>query len=212
MIKKLCIAGFGLWILFVFLSAHRSSQGDSRQPQWIVQLDEILELPQVRAFLDVIAYAEGTCIFSSQKQESQKQEYECGYTVLYGGGNFYSYHDHPRKNLCYLSNKRLLKSTAAGRYQILARTWDNWAPILQLRTFSPQSQDKLALALIRECGALQDVIQGRYHKALKKVCSIWASLPGASYGQRVLNQTTLTRVYNERLMLHYMWHQKKYCS
>jgi muramidase (phage lysozyme) len=203
MIKKLCIVGFGLWVLFVCIAAQRTRESESRPPQWILHFDELLELPQVRAFLDVIAYAEGTCAFSAQQLEQ-----ECGYKMLYGGGSFSSFHDHPRKNLGYLSNKRLLKSTAAGRYQILARTWDTWAPVLQLRTFSPKNQDKLALALIRQCGALQDVIYGRYQKAFKKVCSIWASLPGAPYGQRVLSHAKLIRLYNERLMFYYTLHQK----
>ena len=207
MIKKLCRA-YICFCSLLFLIAGAPCVSD-KQKNWIAQLDGVLELPQVRAFLDVIAYAEGT--FMPFRLQGKSIDNRAGYTMLYGGGTFSSYHDHPRKILAYRSNNRLLKSTAAGRYQILARTWDAWAPVLQLRTFHPRNQDRLALALIRESGALYDVIEGRYQKAFKKVAPIWASLPGASYGQRVLDPAVLTRFYKQRLA----WHQKyqiKYCN
>lgn len=50
--------------------------------------------------------------------------------------------------------------------------------------FSPLSQDKLAIQLIRERGAIDDIRAGRIERAVSRCRNIWASLPGAGYGQR----------------------------
>ncbi|MBA3953694.1 glycoside hydrolase family 104 protein [Candidatus Dependentiae bacterium] len=155
-------------------------------PKWVLNLETLLKESRVKAFLDVIAYAEGTLHIN-------------GYNTLYGGQVFYGYSDHPRKVLTYMSRRQLLKSSAAGRYQILQRTWDMWAPKLCLKNFGPESQDKLALALIRQMGALYDVVEGRFELAIKKVSPIWASLPGASYNQPMLSLKDLKYLYHKRL-------------
>jgi lysozyme len=87
-------------------------------------------------------------------------------------------------------------STAAGRYQFLARTWDTLKRRLNLPDFGPDSQDAAALELIRERGALSDVQAGRVAVAVGKVQKIWASLPGAGYSQpeRSINQLTAAYV------------------
>ncbi|HHG7052947.1 TPA: glycoside hydrolase family protein, partial [Klebsiella pneumoniae] len=46
------------------------------------------------------------------------------------------------------------------------------------------SQDRLAIQLIRERAALEDLQQGRIERAISRCRNIWASLPGAGYGQR----------------------------
>ncbi|MYM53606.1 lysozyme, partial [Pseudomonas aeruginosa] len=45
------------------------------------------------------------------------------------------------------------------------------------------SQDAIALQQIRERGALAMVDAGRFDDAVERVRNIWASLPGAGYGQ-----------------------------
>ena len=50
--------------------------------------------------------------------------------------------------------------------------------------FSPESQDKIAVEMIRECRALEEIFDGRFDDAIAKCCSRWASLPGAGYGQK----------------------------
>ena len=74
-------------------------------------------------------------------------------------------------------------STAAGAYQILRGTWSPLREQLQLPDFGPASQDAAAVELIRQRGALEDVKAGRFAVAVNKVRRIWASLPGAGYGQ-----------------------------
>lgn len=120
----------------------------------------------VSAFLDTIAYSEGTSGSN-------------GYRMLFGGGLFDSYADHPRKYIPF----RNTTTSAAGRYQILARTWDVLRVRLGLGDFSPESQDAAAVELIRERGALNDVKAGRLVAAIRKCAPVWASLPGAGYNQ-----------------------------
>ena len=67
-----------------------------------------------------------------------------GYDVIVGGELFTDYSDHPRK-LVTLNPK--LKSTGAGRYQLLSRWWD--AASSNLKDFSPKSQDAVALQQIK---------------------------------------------------------------
>lgn len=134
----------------------------------------------VRAFLDMIAFAEGTA-----------GRGEDGYNILFGYGTFSDFADHPRVRVPF----RDTYSTAAGRYQILARTWDSLSNRLGLRDFSPASQDAAAVELIRERGALADVQAGRTARAIGKVAKIWASLPGAGYNQPERKLSALLQAY-----------------
>ena len=56
-----------------------------------------------------------------------------GYDVIVGGELFTDYSDHPRK-LVTLNPK--LKSTGAGRYQLLSRWWDAYRKQFGLKDFS----------------------------------------------------------------------------
>lgn len=133
--------------------------------------------PNLKAFLDMIAWSElGPQIIA---------ESDRGYNVLVGSlpgkvNCFRSYSDHPRQHVRI--NYRLV-STAAGRYQILGWIFDHYKEVLRLPDFSPASQDKIAIRLIRECKAYNDIIAGRITEAIHKCRSRWASLPGANYGQ-----------------------------
>ena len=87
----------------------------------------------------------------------------------------------PRK-LVTLNPK--LKSTGAGRYQLLSRWWDayrkqlGWASLRKVRTLW-----RIA-AGVKERGALpMNVDRGDIRQAIDRCSNIWASLPGAGYGQ-----------------------------
>ena len=131
-------------------------------------------MTNLEAFLSTLAYSEGT---DNGRQPTKDR----GYDVLVGGGLFTGYKDHPRKLIDL--PKLGIKSTAAGRYQILARFYDAYRVSLKLPDFSPASQDKIAIQLIKECKAMGDIEAGRIAEALTKCRSRWASLPGANYGQ-----------------------------
>jgi muramidase (phage lysozyme) len=125
--------------------------------------------PNLKAFLDMIAVSEGT-----------KGKGDDGYNVIVGGNLFSDYADHPRK-LVWL--RPGLASTAAGRYQLLARYYDAYKKQLNLPNFSPISQDLIAIQQIKERKALEDIEKGYIGVAIDKCKNIWASLPGAGYGQ-----------------------------
>ena len=128
--------------------------------------------PNEKAFLDMIAHSEiGDKLLANSDN---------GYNVLVGGTLFQGYLDHPRK---LVQLNATLKSTAAGRYQLLSRYFDAYKSTLHLNDFSPKSQDLIALQQIRECKALDDINAGRFDDAVQKCSHIWASLPGAGYGQ-----------------------------
>jgi muramidase (phage lysozyme) len=117
----------------------------------------------VRKFLDFLAKAEGA-----------------DYNVIVGGGRFNDFTRHPR--VVGLRTKEG-PSTAAGRYQITGTTYDDVAPKLGIRDFSPDSQDKIAIELIRRGGALEDVRSGNFQTAINKLGGTWASLPSSPYSQ-----------------------------
>ena len=54
---------------------------------------------------------------------------------------------------------------------------------LGLKDFSPKSQDAVALQQIKERGALPMGLIGDIRQAIDRCSNIWASLPGAGYGQ-----------------------------
>ncbi len=138
-----------------------------------------------KAFLDMIAWSEGT---------STIKESDNGYNVLVGGELFHSYIDHPRR-LVKITSK--LKSTAAGRYQLLSRYYDHYKKLLNLSGFYPDCQDDIAIQQIKECRALDDVDEGNIEKAIEKCSNIWASFPGNNYGQHQQKISDLLAVYTE---------------
>ncbi|NTE96672.1 glycoside hydrolase family 104 protein [Agrobacterium tumefaciens] len=137
----------------------------------------------VLAFLDAISFSEGTNKFGDQD----------GYNVIVGGSTFTSYADHPRKLIPL--PKLGIKSTAAGRYQLLSRYWDAYSKQLGLKDFSPINQDRVALQQIKERRALDDIKAGRFADAVAKCKNIWASFPGAGYGQHEHKLENLVQAY-----------------
>lgn len=134
------------------------------------------------AFLDMLAFSEGTFGIGDD-----------GYDVLFGATAkapklFVGYDDHPRhktyeKNDEFIRNGKKDFTTAAGRYQITMTNFDAYKKRLGLTDFSPYAQDRIALQLIAERRAIPDIDAGLFSSAIKKCAPVWASLPGAGYGQ-----------------------------
>lgn len=124
------------------------------------------------AFLAMLAWSEGTTRVAGSDN---------GYNVLVGGTLFDGYTDHPRQKV-FLPSLQIY-STAAGRYQIIEGTFDEYKKQLNLPDFSPAAQDAIALALIGRAGALTAVDAGMLQTACALCNSTWASLPGSNYGQ-----------------------------
>ncbi|SPW71862.1 phage lysin [Escherichia coli] len=87
------------------------------------------------------------------------------------------------------------KSTASGRYQQLYLFWRITANSLPCRIQSRCHRDRLAIQLIHERGALDDIRAGRIERAISRCRNIWASLPGAGYGQREHSLEKLVTVW-----------------
>jgi lysozyme len=147
----------------------------------------------LRAFLTMIAYAEGTDRLH-------------GYATLFGGGRFDNFSDHPAElgwpglrlpdYQCRAAGYSPgCVSTAAGRYQITRTTWRRLGGAAKYGDFSPQAQDAAAIDLLRENGALSLIEQGKFTDAVQKVKRVWASLPGAGYAQPERDLATLMQVY-----------------
>ena len=112
-----------------------------------------------------------------------------GYNVMYGGGTFDSYADHPRQAVPITTGPNAGKySTAAGKPQFLAGTWDELQRELNLPDFSPHSQDRGAwhlaaktynlntgrdLERVLETGNPNDIAQ-----VGQTLSGKWTSLPG----------------------------------
>ncbi len=118
--------------------------------------------PRVRAFLEVIAYAEGT--------DRDKDPALSGYSTIMGYGTAPDLYNHP-------SNK------AAGRYQAIPSTWSLGVTALGLYDFSPESQEIFgAWNLIRQkrkgSPSIYDFLKNNdFPAAVEKASTEWASFP-----------------------------------
>jgi lysozyme len=145
------------------------------------------------AFLQAIRLGEGTTA-------------DDGYLILVGGGRASGFAQHPAlagwrgwqmplamAQAAGYPNGAV--STAAGAYQVNRPTWVRVAPKAGVTDFSPESQDAVAWYLVGEKGAQADVLAGRIPEAVSKVRKIWASLPGAGYGQREVSLSAFLDAY-----------------
>ncbi len=147
-------------------------------------------MDSLEKFLSLIAYAEGTYHIGDR-----------GYNCIIGSTKkkpilFTDYREHPRKGVFV---RRLgIYSTAAGRYQILLRYYRAYKRRLSLKDFSPASQDAIAVQMIKEQGALDDIHKGKIQEAILKCHKIWASFPGSPHKQSKITMKELLDFY-ERL-------------
>ena len=156
---------------------------------------EALNNSNVRAFLEVIARGE------SLPQNPQ------AYRWLFGSTKskpklFDRFDDHPRIYVKeeydgqFIKNGKIDQTSAAGKYQIVASTWDTTVKNKIGKTdFSPYNQDLAAVALIEYRGALDDVIAGDIERAITKCRMEWASLPSSPYGQPTQSMSDAIKAY-----------------
>jgi muramidase (phage lysozyme) len=137
--------------------------------------------PQRAAILDLIAYCEGT--------DRNKDTKKTGYNIIYGYRYFKDFSKHPRIRV----TAGRWTSSAAGRYQILDKTWDELQKQLQktgfkpFPSFEPIYQDQAALFLIDYKRKSLDFVDNSMIDQFMNKCSWeWASIPPPRYGQPVL--------------------------
>lgn len=119
-----------------------------------------LQDPNVRRYLDLLSYTEGT----------QKH----GYYTKFGGDRIDDLTRHPNKIWGRTGDGA---TSATGRYQFLTGTWNEQAKLLGLKDFGPESQDLAAVSLIMRRGAINDILNGDIDSANRKLSNEWASLP-----------------------------------
>lgn len=145
----------------------------------------VLDNPNVRQILNIIATTEGTDTTGSGG----------GYDIAFGGGKLASLDAHPRKYYAFTQTDGTKNQTsAAGRYQFLAKTWDDVSRQLGLKDFSARSQDLAAVELIRRAGMLDKVKNGDLNGALAGLGKTWASLPSSPYPQPKVSERTVANL------------------
>ncbi|EMJ3187803.1 TPA: glycoside hydrolase family 104 protein [Yersinia enterocolitica] len=136
-------------------------------------LNNLVDDPNVRQYLEVLSKAEGTASYANS-----------GYNTIFGGDQFYDNSDHPRQLKEFTQTDGTKnKTSAAGRYQFTSGSWDDAAQALNLTDFSPRSQDLAALFLIQRAGQLENVTNGNFADATSGLGGVWASLPSSNYAQ-----------------------------
>jgi muramidase (phage lysozyme) len=139
-----------------------------------------------RALLDAIAFAEGT-----------RDRANGGYKTLFGGGQFDNYSRHPDKVI----RSGGYASAAAGRYQFMPATFNRLAKKIGLKDFSPESQDRAALELVKELGVSDNILkkEGISSKVSTVLGKQWASFPGSPFGQPTKPLPSIQKAYQTSL-------------
>jgi muramidase (phage lysozyme) len=69
------------------------------------------------------------------------------------------------------------KTTAAGMYQITIDTWRQFGGKMGLTDFSPNTQDLIAVEMLRSIGVIDKIKAGDVAGAMPKAALKWAALP-----------------------------------
>ena len=142
--------------------------------------------PNARALLNAIADVEGTSGHPNN-----------GYNTMFSGKQFNNLSDHPRQDIPFGNTT----SNAAGRYQFLSTTWDDYA---KGRDMSPANQDAVALDLVALKQGV-NIADGLSKQEVYKLGREWASIeggpqgiPGGSYnGQAKYSAEEFLNIYKD---------------
>jgi murein DD-endopeptidase MepM/ murein hydrolase activator NlpD/muramidase (phage lysozyme) len=144
------------------------------------RLASYLSNPNVNAFLDAIANAEGL--------EGRPGG---GYDLGFGYRKISSLAEHP-----YVGRELTPEgvSSASGRFQFMGHTWGDMKRALGLQDFSPVSQQVAALKQLEQAGVLEKVASGRVDSnVLSNIAGIWASIEkSAGGGQSAYSNNNVT--------------------
>ena len=84
---------------------------------------------------------------------------------------------------CKLVTKLKTQINRRRTLPAFSRWWDAFPRQLGLKDFSEKFVDAVALQQIKERGAYSMIERGDIRQAIDRCSNIWASLPGAGYGQ-----------------------------
>ena len=127
---------------------------------------------QRKAFLDMLAWSEGTDNGRQKPEIMVMTSLQAESYLLITRSPSQTCHAKPKTQI---NRRRTLPASS--------RWWDAYRKQLGLKDFSPKSQDAVALQQIKERGALPMIDRGDIRQAIDRCSNIWASLPGAGYGQ-----------------------------
>ncbi|URC12543.1 glycoside hydrolase family 104 protein [Flavobacterium sp. B183] len=168
-----------------------------------ISSDIKLQEARIRAFLRMIRVGEGT---TTNK----------GYEKIFGGSSFIedykkTWEDHPgivikAKGKDSKGKEKTYYSSASGAYQIKKDIWNDWGKkfreFYDIKDFSPESQDKFALVILKHKRG-NDVIrlirENKIEEAVKLCQGEWASLPDSPHGQPTVSWKTVMTEYNKFL-------------
>jgi muramidase (phage lysozyme) len=130
--------------------------------QRLAENREYLKNQNIQAFLKAIVDAEGG-------------GYDFKYGAVKGKRNdpwrFNDYSTHPGPGVGGVT-------TAAGKYQINRATWQDHAEHrMGLTDFTPETQDLIAVSMLRGLGVIENIKGGDIEGALSQASKQWAALP-----------------------------------
>jgi muramidase (phage lysozyme) len=186
----------GDWAKFDFREEHFEPK--RWQVQWTLSGKEpskepVVATPNVKAFLGVIRHAEGT-------------DHSEGYKAIFTGAKFDDFSKHPNTVKCSGEGEKKVCSAAAGAYQYMPDTWAWVSKEINAKDFSPENQERGAIALLKQRGVLSLIEEGKIEDALIGVCKEWASVScdkekvvgGLGKNQAVKPISELMEVYKKK--------------
>ena len=144
------------------------------QQQRVANDRALLQDPRVAAYLDTIAYTEGfgdgvpleyNSYFGDHPNSRRKTFTDDSHHP--GSGGVPLHGSHP---------------TAAGRYQINGDTYNEFSRKLGLSDFTPETQDLMAVQMLRESGAIDGLLSGDLPTTVNR-SGRWISMPALVGGQ-----------------------------
>jgi muramidase (phage lysozyme) len=144
------------------------------------ELEILLTRKSTQQFLTIIQIAEGgePNIMVGDKPGCRVSNLQKHPANVLPSRCFYYYYD-KKGNLVF--------STAAGNYQITRSNYRKFAPFLNIKDFEVDSQQLIALAIVRDGGRMpkqgkegfRNLAKGNVRGAIKKGTSDWAGVPGS---------------------------------
>jgi muramidase (phage lysozyme) len=130
----------------------------------LTDLENAAKIPNVIAFLDGVV------------REGESSHDASAWTVLYGGTHFKGFDDHPRIRFPITYQGRPNYTTAAGAFQIVETTWNEFTREFGPMDFRPEHQTLCAVWRLVYRKALDAVIAGRLDEAIRRCTNEWTSL------------------------------------
>ena len=153
---------------------------------------------QRKAFLDMLAWSEGT---DNGRQKTRNH----GYDVIVGGELFTDYSDHPRKLVTCGKTQINRRRTLPASF----RWWDAYRKQLGLKGLLSKVRTLWHCSRLRSVALYLWLIVVISVENVDRCNNIWASLPGAGYGQFEHKADSLIAKFKEagRLVRNLMYEQ-----